>query len=51
MEEPKAEFDDYSVDYKLNRSANIVNKYLVSGIPTTEYSFEIGGSINSEELE
>ena len=28
-----------------------MNRYLVSGPPTTESPFEIGGSINSEEFE
>ena len=40
------EVKDYSVEGKLNESANTANKYLVSGLPTTEYSFEIGVSIN-----
>ena len=41
-----AEVKDYSVEGKFNDSANTANKYLVSGLPTTEYSFEIGVSIN-----
>ena len=45
MEESKAEFKDYSVEYKFNGSENIVNTYLVSGPPSTEYYFEIWESI------
>ena len=33
---------------KIGYGENIVNKYLVSGNPKTEYYLEIGGSINSE---
>ena len=51
MEQPKEEVNNYSAEEKLNDSANIVNRYLVLGPPTMESSFEIGGSINSEEFE
>ena len=47
MKEPNACFEDYYVVEKFNESEKIVNKYLVSGPPKTEPSFEIGGSINS----
>ena len=48
MEDPKEDLNDYSIVYKLNEIKNILNKYLVSGPPTTESSFEIRGSIHSE---
>ena len=46
MEEPKEDVKDYSVEEKLNESANIVNKYLIYGSITTKSSLEMGGSIN-----
>ena len=49
MEYPKAEVKVASLEEKSNEGANISNKYLVSGIPTTEYYFEIEGIIDSEE--
>ena len=37
-----------SPEEKSNEGENIANKYLVSRPPTTEYYFEIGGSVYSE---
>ena len=45
VEESKSAVKDYFVGEKINESTKIVNKYLVSGPPTMEYSFEIGVSI------
>ena len=47
-EDNKSEVKDYSAKENCNESANIVYKYLFSGHPKMQYSFEIGGSINSE---